>query len=283
MDRGTANADQAEFWSGPAGLKWIADEAAQDYTLSVVAAEVLKSAAPQPGERVLDIGCGTGAVTLLAAEAVGTGGGVLATDIAAPFLARVADRAAGFPQVGTFLGDAQEADWPEDGFDVAVSRFGVMFFSDPAAAFANIARALKPGGRIVFAAWGRTEDNPYWYVPRDVCDGMFGPQPRPAPNAPGPMGLADRDWAKAKMRAGGLAEVACETRDIPLLHPGGAAGASRLALKIGPGARALADVGADEAQVEAFRAGVERAFLPYEADGELRLPSSVHLFTARRA
>ncbi|MCG6885078.1 MAG: class I SAM-dependent methyltransferase [Silicimonas sp.] len=281
-DEKGANAEQAEFWSGPAGAKWIAGEALQDHTLSEVAAELLALAAPQPGERVLDIGCGTGAVTIRAAEAVGDGGRVLATDIAPPFLARVATRAAHLPQVGTFLGDAQVADWPEDGFDLSVSRFGVMFFSDPAAAFRNIGRALRPGGRVVFAAWSRTEDNPYWQIPREAIDAMFGPQPRPEPNAPGPMGLADKDWALAQMRAGGLTQVACETRDIPILHDGGAAGASALALKIGPGARALADAGAGEDEVEAFRAELERRLLPFETGGSLRLPSSVHLFTARR-
>ncbi|MEO0917131.1 MAG: class I SAM-dependent methyltransferase, partial [Pseudomonadota bacterium] len=154
----TGNTQEADFWSGPAGAKWIEHEAEQDHFLSEVAEAVLRKARLDLGERVLDIGCGTGALSLLCADKVGEDGYVLATDIAPPFVERVGVRAARMPQVQAYLADAQTADWPAPGFDVAVSRFGVMFFSDPPAAFANIARALRPSGRMAFAAWGATAD-----------------------------------------------------------------------------------------------------------------------------
>lgn len=277
-----ANGEEAEFWAGPAGGKWLAYEAEQDHFLSEVAALVIETADPRPGSRVLDIGCGTGALTMLAAEKVGATGRVLASDIAEPFTHRVAERASGLPQVGVFVGDAQFADWPEDDFDVAVSRFGVMFFSDPAAAFANISRALRPGGRMVFAAWGSTEANPYWQIPRDVIDRLIEPRPRPEPNVPGPMGLSDTGWAMARLRDAGLGDVDAAVCEVPLLHGGGAVGAADLATRIGPAAGALADAGAGANEVAAFREEVAKAFAGFENGGQARIPATIHLYTARK-
>ena len=279
----TDNSDEGAFWSGPAGAKWIEHEAEQDHFLSGIAAAVVREAGLSRGQRVLDIGCGTGAVSLLAATAVGSEGHVLATDIAPPFVDRVKQRAKHLAHVSADVGDAQTATWPEPLFDAALSRFGVMFFSDPSAAFANIARALRPGGRMVFAAWGHVKDNPYWREPRRLVDELIAPQKPGVPNAPGPMGLADADWTVERMRAAGLDEVAVETRDIPLLHEGGAAGAADLSLRIGPAVRPLAEVEATEDQIAAFKAEVTRAFQPYESNGLARIPSTVHLYTARRA
>ncbi len=279
----TDNTDEKTFWSGPAGATWIEHEAEQDYFLSAVADAVIALAAPERGNRVLDIGCGTGALSMLAADAVEPTGHVLASDIAAPFVARVEDRSAGVPQVSAMLADAQTATWPEEPFDMAVSRFGVMFFADPAAAFANIAKALRPGGRFAFAAWGRTEDNPYWSVPRDLVDQLIGPRPRPLPNTPGPMGLADAEWAMDQMRQAGLADVTVETRQVPLLHKAGAAGAADLSLRIGPAARPMKEVEATPEMIRDYKAEAARAFQPYETEGEARIPASIHFYTARRA
>lgn len=279
----SANTDEQAFWSGEAGAKWIVHEVEQDHFLSAVASAVVARAALTPGERVLDIGCGTGALSLLAAEAVGERGAVVASDIAAPFIARVNDRAAGLSQVRTLHGDAQTATRPDAPFDAAVSRFGVMFFGTPAVAFANIARALRPGGRFVFAAWAGADDNPYWSIPRDLIDRLLSPMPRPEPHAPGPMGLADADWAVAQLRAGGFEGVAVETREIPLLHDAGAAGAAGLALRIGPAARALADAEAGPEMVARFQSEIKAAFAPYESAGVARVLARIHLYTGHRA
>lgn len=279
----TDNSDEGAFWSGPAGAKWIEHEAEQDHFLSGIAAAVVREAGLSRGQRVLDIGCGTGAVSLLAATAVGPEGHVLATDIAPPFVDRVKERAKHLVQVSADVGDAQTADWPEPPFDAALSRFGVMFFSDPSAAFANIARALRPGGKMVFAAWAALKDNPYWREPRRLVNELIAPQKPGVPNAPGPMGLADADWTVDRLRAAGLDEVGVETREIPLLHEGGAAGAADLSLRIGPAVRPLAEVEASDDQIAAFKAEVTRAFQPYEINGLARIPATIHLYTARRA
>lgn len=276
-----SNTDEAEFWSGAAGQKWIAHEFEQDRLLGAVADALIGTADPSPGDRVLDIGCGTGAVTMLAAERVGTDGLVLATDIAPPFVARVTERSENLPQVRTLLADAQSAVWPETGFDLAVSRLGVMFFDDPPKAFGNIAQALKPGGTMVFAAWATVEENPYWSVPREMIERRFGPRPRPGPNAPGPMGLADTGWTLEQFRKAGL-EAGVETRTVPLIHDGGAAGAADLMLRIGPAARALAEAGATTEQIAGFASEAARLLNRYETGGQARIPGTVHIYKARR-
>ncbi len=271
---------QGEFWSGSSGARWLKNEAVQDRFLREVAEAVLEVAAPRIGERVLDIGVGAGATTLMAAEAVGQEGLVLATDIAPPFVARVAERAAGKPQVKTLVGDAQVAEWPDTGFDVAISRFGVMFFSDPPAAFANIRGALRSGGRIAFAAWAASESNPYWKLSRDLVEEHIGPQPVSEPGSPGPMGLANAEWATEQLRGGGLAEVSVDTREVELVHEGGAIGLADLGLEIGPASRALNNAEASQEERLAFRDKSAEAFAVYETDGVLRIPATIHIFQA---
>lgn len=271
---------EGEFWAGSAGAKWIKHELVQDRFLRGVADAVLDAAAPQIGERVLDIGCGAGATSMMAAEAVGPEGLVLATDIAAPFIERVAERAAAMPQVKTLVADAQVAEWPETGFDVAISRFGVMFFSDPPVAFGNIRAALRPGGRIAFAAWASTEENPYWKLSRDLVSGHIGPQPKPEPNSTGPMGLADAEWAMEQLRGGGLTEVSVDTREVELVHEGGASGLADLGLELGPASRALNEAEASPEERLAFRDISAAAFARYESGGVLRIPAKIHLFKA---
>ena len=148
------NTSEQEFWSGPSGQSWVAHEAVQDEVLSEALSAVMDRVGLSAGARAVDIGCGTGALSVAAAEAFGETGRVLATDISSPMLDRAKDRMRDFPQAGTLLADAESVEWPETGFDAAISRFGVMFFGNPPQAFANISRALKPGGRMVFAAWG---------------------------------------------------------------------------------------------------------------------------------
>ena len=141
-----ANAAQAEYWNSEPGRTWIDMESALDASMAAILDLVIARADPRPGEHVLDIGCGTGASTLRAAAAVGGGGRVLGADISGLLLARARARAreARLENASFEVCDAQVHDFPPAVFDLMLSRFGVMFFGEPVAAFRNIARALRP-------------------------------------------------------------------------------------------------------------------------------------------
>ena len=277
------NADERDFWSGDMGQSWITSQEEMDTQLAEVAQLVLKHADLQPGERAIDIGAGTGALSLMAAEQVGASGGILATDISEPLLQLAEERGKTFPQMGTFLGDAQAADWPEDEFDHAISRFGVMFFADPPAAFANIARALKPGGRITFAAWAPASDNPFWHLPTKHAVQQLGAPPKPEPNTPGPMGLADLDLACERLEKGGLTEVSGSVETVHLRHPKGPRAFANLCVRIGAAKRIVNHFDASEADQKAIEDTLSEEFQQFEqADGSAAIPAAINLLRAKR-
>ncbi|HYZ33803.1 MAG TPA: methyltransferase domain-containing protein, partial [Crenalkalicoccus sp.] len=155
----TPDAGDPAYWNGPAGRSWVAGQERMDATFAPLTEVALALAAPRPGERVLDIGCGCGGTLLALADRVGSAGEVLGLDVSAPMLARAAERAAGLPQVRTALGDAAAHPLPPAHFDLGFSRFGVMFFRGPVGAFRHIRAALRPGGRLVFICWRALAEN----------------------------------------------------------------------------------------------------------------------------
>lgn len=271
------NTDQADYWAGPSGLSWITHQEEMDSVLASVKDVLLDGAGDVRGLDVLDIGCGAGAVSLAFADA---GAKVVASDISEPLLKHAADRGAG--RIETLLADAQTATWPRS-FDLAVSRFGVMFFSNPAQAFANIAAGLRSGGRMIFAAWGPFDENPWWYMPQQIAARRLGLTPTETdPRAPGPMGLSDKDWALAQMRGPALQDVQCETVDITVNHHGGAGAAGTLATRLGPAARVLNMHDGSEADRAHVAEEISEALSAYTQDGTTRIPARLYLYTARK-
>ena len=202
-----ANADQATFWNAQPGQNWVDFQADLDAQLSEVTDRLLAACAARPGERVLDIGCGAGGSTLALAAAVGAVGSVLGLDLSEPLLARAEERRRDLAlgNVRFARGDAQDHPFAPGGFDLAASRFGVMFFADPVAAFRNIARALRPGGRLVFVAWAGPEHNPWFAIPQRAAVARLGPVAPTPPDAPGPMAFRDAARVTGLLEAAGLA------------------------------------------------------------------------------
>jgi SAM-dependent methyltransferase len=214
----TANAAQKEYWNTIAGPRWVGLEGFVERRVQAVNALLLTRSRVAAGERVLEIGCGTGAFTVPLAAAVGGRGEVLCADISTAMLANARKRIVetGLRNVTLTEADAQTHAFEPDRFDLIVSRFGVMFFADPKAAFANLLQAARPGGRLCFACWGPLEANRHWLIPYEVALRHLGPPAPKPPCAPGPMAFADPDYVRSFLGAAGFEaiEVHPETPDV---------------------------------------------------------------------
>lgn len=185
------NADQLAFWNGQGGYIWVARQDHTDAVLAPVTRALLERAAPRPGEKVLDIGCGCGGSTLEVARAVGWEGHVAALDISASMLAEGKARAsrAGIAHIDWIEADAATATLAP--FDLLVSNCGVMFFGDPVAAFANLRRHAARGARMVFVCWRPLTENPWMGVPMQAVAPLLPPRPKGDPRAPGMFAFSD--------------------------------------------------------------------------------------------
>jgi SAM-dependent methyltransferase len=207
-----ANESMRENWTdGAAG--WVANEALFDAVFAPVTAAILAAAAPAPGQRVLDVGCGTG--TLLATAAA-AGAEVVGVDISEGMAAAARRRV---PEATVLVADAQTTELLAEvrgaPFDRVVSRYGVMFFEDPVAAFANIRRATAPGARLAFACWRTEEENPVFSLGTSVLAARLDPDPEPDdPDAPGPTAFADAARPAAVLTAAGWDSVTVDAFDF---------------------------------------------------------------------
>ena len=280
----SANADMRRYWNEVAGPRWVQRAEIQETRNIEVASIVLKAAAAAQGERVLDVGCGPGATAIPLAAAVGPQGQVTGVDISKPMLGllqrRVAER--GIANLTPLLADAQTHRFEPGSFDLVTSRFGVMFFGDPFAAFRNLSAALRPGGRLAMAVWSSIDDNLHWKIPFEITVKHVGPPTPTAPNAPGPMAFRDPDYVRGILSQAGFSGVAVEKRGFDVVGRSPAAEAEH-AGQLGPSGRLLDEKQADEATRRAVTAEAEAAFAPYaQPDGRVLLPGTVLLVTARR-
>src|SRR5215469_12264723 len=210
------NTAMAQYWNEVAGPRWVQRQALQEARNVEMLEQLLAAARPATGERVLDIGCGTGVTTEPYARAVGATGHVTAADISKPMLDAARQRidAAGLGNVALLLADAQIHAFPESSFDLLTSRLGVMFFADPAAAFGNLIKALRPGGRLCMAVWATVVESLHQHLPLDVAIKHLGPPASQAPHAPGPNAYGDRDYLRGILASAGFADIAIEPRSF---------------------------------------------------------------------
>jgi len=277
------NASQIESWDGPGGQHWVAEAERYDRMTRSFGERIIEAAAPGPGEQVLDVGCGNGAVALAVSALVAPGGSVMGLDVSGPMLAYARRRAeqARIASVSFRQGDAQVYPLPPAGFDAVVSRFGVMFFDDPVAAFANIGRALRPGGRIAFTCWRDLIVNDWLMVPAGAAL-QYVPMPDLGqPGAPGPFSLADPERVHQVLRDAAFAQIALEeiTRPMPM----GSSADDVLAFMRGTEMAHVLMTGVDSGTAERAWAAVKAALQAHAEPAGITLAGTAWLVTARRA
>src|ERR1700751_5277218 len=218
-----ANTGQAEHWNtGPGVAHWVVNQARYDRMHAPFTALILDAAALRPGGNVLDVGCGCGGTTLAAARLVAPGR-ALGLDLSGPMLARAqADaEAAGLGNAAFRQGDAQVEPLEPAGFEVVISRFGVMFFADPVAAFANIRSATRPGGRLTFACWQQLSANEWLTVPFGALGAHLPKADLGDPGAPGMFSLDEPDRIRRVLTEAGWHDIAIASQEVPVLVGGG--------------------------------------------------------------
>jgi SAM-dependent methyltransferase len=277
------NAEQRAYWNEQAGPIWVAMQERMDAQIGTHGDRALRVLAAQPGERVLDVGCGCGDTALAIARAVGVSGRVLGVDISAPMLARARERAAaaGLANAQFELADAQTHALPAGAFDALFSRFGVMFFEAPGAAFANLARALRPGGRVVFACWQPVARNLWVAAPMDALAGVIALPPPPPPGAPGPFAFGDPERVRGILAEAGLREIEFRSEELPMAF-GGVDDAAAFLTDMGPASRAIREAGGGDELRAKCTAAIKAAIAPHARAGRVELGSAIWVVSARK-
>jgi SAM-dependent methyltransferase len=277
MTQPQSNADQIAFWNGDAGEKWVKAQDRLDAMLAPVTAEVFKAAAVKPGERVLDIGCGCGETSIMLAKANARVTGI---DISRPMLARAKQRASD-ARIEAF--EAIEADAAERKFDATYdllfSRFGVMFFADADAAFANLRKALKPGGRLAFVCWREPRANEWVSVPVGAIRPHVPPQPQLGPEDPGPFAFADLVRVRRILDSAGFDSITARPFDAPMQLGETLEDALTHIQEFGPVSRMMTP--ASDAEKAKAAAALRHALEPYASKKPIALAGAVWLITAR--
>ncbi|MGI9368783.1 MAG: class I SAM-dependent methyltransferase [Ruegeria sp.] len=275
------NKEQADYWSSASGLKWITFEQELDTVFERVNLELIRRARPTAGERVLDIGCGTGATTRAFARHLEPDGAITALDISEPLLEHARARADGLTTKPSFLLlDAQQDSIPGAPFDIVTSRFGVMFFADPISAFANVRRHMRAGGRMVVAAWAPMSENPWFDVPNNAAVDRLGPADPTVANAPGPLGFQDIDHVVGMLKRAGFSDATGEAANVTLVYLDDLRKVVALASNIGPAARILKKYHGTRMDVEAILEAVLQKFRKFENPQSVDIPARLNFFEA---
>jgi SAM-dependent methyltransferase len=282
-EAGSANTNAAmiEFWNAAGGETWARFQAQLDRQFEPLGAAAIAALAPSSGETILDIGCGSGHMSEMMAVLVGAGGAIVGIDISRILLQVAATRpvSPGACRPTYRECDAQTGDLGTARFDGAFSRFGVMFFDDPVAAFANIRRALKPGGRLAFACWRPLVENAWARIPIEAARPFAPPIAPTDPHAPGPFALADPARVRGLLEAAGFVSVAVAPFDAQI---GGSdlPQATELSLRVGPLGALLRTHPQLEPEVEG---AVSAALSPHATPTGVFLDAAVWIVTARNS
>lgn len=279
-----ANGSEIEFWNGPQGQNWVKRNDLTDLMYDPFGMRALEQADLRPGEWVLDIGCGCGKTTGVVASKVAPDGHVTAVDVSVPMLEVAKSRMNGNAEVVDFLSaDAASHPFAPKSHDVLFSQFGLMFFHNPEAAFANFHRALQPGGRVSFVSWRLPRLNPWLMIPFEAVSSFVPDMPVPSPDVPSsPFTLAPEGRVRTLLEGAGFSDVVLEEFNAPTRMGHGDLNACLrfVADFSNPVATALRL--SDKATAPQILDAVREAVAPYHTGETLELPASAWIVTARR-
>ena len=272
-----ANKEQHEYWNGEAGERWAAEDATMAKLLDPIARDLIAHLQPEPGSSALDIGCGGGSQSVLLAEHIGADGRVLGVDISAPMLeiARGRKQPAGAAPLTFLQADAATYDFDAATIDLLFSRFGVMFFDDPQAAFSNLRRALKTNGRLGFCCWQAMRDNQWTSLPVQAALRHIPAPDAADPHAPGPFAFADAQRLESILSASGFGDISITPHPVAMTFGSGNDLRTTVTelMVIGPVARLLADQ-PPEMKARIIDDAAE-LMAPFYSDGSLSLGGAV--------
>jgi SAM-dependent methyltransferase len=275
------NEDQADAWNGVEGTSWARNQDRYDRMLHPFHVALLDAASVARDAVVLDIGCGCGESTRDEARAT-PGGSAVGVDLSSQMLERARQLAdeEGLTNVSFEQADAQVHPFEPGTFDVVSSRFGCMFFADPDAAFANLARASRPGGRLALAAWQPLARNE-WMVEIRTALAMGRELPTPQPGMPGPFGLSDPPMAAAVLERAGYTEIAFAEVRAPVVVGSDADDAYGFASQLPPVLGLLQDLD-QPARSEAL-GRLRDSLVAHHRDGGVQFGAGAWLITATRS
>lgn len=274
------NEEQATLWNGTAGQAWVRAQALLDAMLQPVEDHLIAQLPAASAEHLLDIGCGTGSTTLAAARRLGPGSRCVGIDISAPMTAAAQARVAQRHIPARFIcADAQTHNFEPAAFDRLISRFGVMFFADPVAAFANLRRAATDGARLQLLTWRSPDENPFMTTAERAAAPLLPQLPARQPEAPGQFAFADAARVTRILQASGWHAIAHQAVDLDCRLP--ASDLVAYFTQLGPLGRVLGSV--DAALRERVIRAVRAAFDPYVSGDEVRFTAACWNVTASAA
>jgi ubiquinone/menaquinone biosynthesis C-methylase UbiE len=242
----TTNARGAGYWNGAVGHNWVALQSLIGDVFTSVTKLSFDAAAARPGDRVVDIGCGTGDTLLEFAGVVGPSGAVLGVDISVPMLGFAEHRVkeSGYTNISFARADATTYAFEPHSADLVYSRFGVMFFDDPVKAFANIRGGMKASGRLVFVCFRTMPESSWYQVPLEAARPHLPPQPPADPMAPGMFTFASEPRVRSILASAGFHDIQVKAADVPM-HGKDVEHAMTFATQVGP-VSALLAAGSEE-------------------------------------